>query len=182
MDIHIFLSKGTVFPCISRFWTPPGFFLMALFQRRWRHRCVFQHHQEEGDTDSDSNEGNGGPEEFEMLDVWRASAKAMRLGVKIDGFSLAKWWFSPGFFWWNPWERTMGIYGDCLFFVHYILCVFFGCFFTNLWGLGLYDIIWYYMLLFGIILWNRPDLGFQWIGFRESLGQKPQWYLGWCDA
>lgn len=40
--------------------------------------------KEEGDTDSDSNEGNGGPEEFEMLDVWRASAKAMKK-LKVNG-------------------------------------------------------------------------------------------------
>lgn len=80
------------------------------------------------------------------------------------------------FFWWNPWERTMGIV-YFLFIISY--ASFLVVFFNQSLGIG---IIWYYMLLFGIILWNRPDLGFQWIGFRENLGQKPQWYLGWCDA
>lgn len=151
-------------------------FLMALFQGRWL-RCVAiaKNRQEEGDTDSDSNEGNGGPEEFEMLDVWRASAKAMRLGLDRWVFTTSGGFHQVFFvlFWWHPWERVMGI-----FFVNYILCSFW----LDMFFLKPISGDWDYMLLFGIILWNRPDLGFQWIGFRENLGQKPQWYLGWCDA
>jgi hypothetical protein len=104
-------------------------FLMALFQGRWL-RCVAiaKNRQEEGDTDSDSNEGNGGPEEFEMLDVWRASAKAMRLG-------LDRWVFttSGGFhqvFFCFILVTSMGTrYGD--FFLLIISYVLFGwtCFF-----------------------------------------------------
>ena len=76
-----------------------------------------------------------------MLDVWRASAKAMRLGVKIDGFSLAKWWFSPGFFGEIHGNALWGSMGIVYFLFIISYASFLVVFFTNLWGLGLYDII-----------------------------------------
>lgn len=102
-----------------------------------------------------------------MLDVWRASAKAMRLGQ--DRWQSGG--FSPGFFFGEIHGNALwGLFFLLIISYDNLMCFFFGwtCFLnTNLWGLGLYAIIWDY-----IVKPIRLRFSMDW--FQGNLGQKPQ--------